>query len=131
MNIISDEIICKKKALYTVLEDMRRSTYNHELSVDFSGTPRTPSFMLEFARLKMIPAMKDGLPIDMPAEFVNYVEQYGRGDIQKVLDTGYRLRDEIKDLTIQRVERHIRLLAMMGPQKEDHVYRSDGSKVFL
>ncbi|MEI7557556.1 MAG: hypothetical protein WCJ45_01580 [bacterium] len=131
MNIISDEIICKKKALYTVLEDMRRSTYNHELSVDFSGTPRTPSFMLEFARLKMIPAMKDGLPIDMPAEFVNYVEQYGRGDIQKVLDTGYRLRDEIKDLTIQRVERHIRLLAMMGPQKEDHVYRADGSKVFL
>jgi hypothetical protein len=45
--------------------------------------------MLEFARLKMIPAVEEGLPSDIPAEFIKYIQKYGKGDVHKALDTVY------------------------------------------
>ena len=83
MNVLSEDMIAKQKTLYAALENMVNDTYNQGESF------RDPSFMFQFARLKMFPAMAEGLPSSIPAEFVKYVQKYGRGDVAKALDIVY------------------------------------------
>ena len=131
MNTISDDMVGKQKALYGVLEYMCRNTYNPELFFDVAWKRKDMSIMSEFAKLRMLPAMEDGLPHSLPREFIEYVQKYGRADVQKSFDTAYWLVDKIKQLRIQIDERYKKLLAIEDGQKEEQAYISDSSQVFV
>ena len=75
--------------------------------------------------------MADGLPSGIPAEFVKYVQKYGRGDVSKALDTVYVLRDEIRQFKIQIDEIYKKFLVIEQTQEEENVYMSDSSEVFV
>jgi len=131
MNVLNEDMIAKQKTLYGLLEDMVNKTPNAELSVDFTWVRRDPSFMSQYARLKMFPAMADGLPSGIPAEFVKYIQKYGKGDVEKALDTVYWLKDEISQLKKQIAEIYKKFLAIEQTQAEENVYISDSSQVFV
>jgi hypothetical protein len=71
------------------------------------------------------------LPSGIPAEFVKYVQKYGKGDVEKTLATVYWLRDEIRQLKIQIDEIYRKFLVIEQAQEEENVYISDSSEVFI